>query len=44
MRAMREGEKKSLELEYAALRMGLLRCGYYAGGQEGGQTDEGITQ
>ncbi len=44
MRAMREGEKKSLELEYAALRMGLLRCGYYAGGQEGGETDEGITQ
>jgi len=48
-----EGNRKSLELEYAALRMGLLRCGYYAGdagdvgntdGQEGGEIDEGIAQ
>ena len=31
MRAMQEGDRKNLELEYAALRVGLLRCGYYAG-------------
>lgn len=30
--AMHEGIKKERELEYAALRVGLLRCGYYTGG------------
>lgn len=32
LRAMQEGIRKELELEYAVLRAGLLRCGYYAGG------------
>ena len=29
--AMQEGIRKERELEYAALRAGLLRCGYYIG-------------
>lgn len=31
MCAMQEGIRKERELEYAALRAGLLRCGYYTG-------------
>ena len=43
-RAMQEGIRKEQELEYAALRIGLLRCGYYASDRKGGSRDEGVPQ
>lgn len=44
MRAMQEGIRKNLELEYAALRIGLLRCGYYIRDREGEGANEGFPQ
>ncbi len=43
-RAMQEGIWKERELEYAALRIGLLRCDYYASDGKGGSRDEGVPQ
>ncbi len=44
MCVVQEGIRKNLELEYAVLRIGLLRCGYYAGKGEGGAVDESFPQ
>lgn len=38
------GIRAVMELEYTVLRIGLLRCGYYIGVQEGGGMDEGVPQ
>ena len=42
--AVQRGIRAAMELEYAVLYIGLLRCGYYIRDQEGGGMDEGIPQ